>query len=712
MNEDDIVQDDLSEEGLGDIIKEQDRKLKERYDEINYRNNRLRQSQQRQRALDNRGLTDDQIREKIKEQDAQRAKENLPSQSPQEKRKQQRDMEEGDYLQDPEINSFNQNLRFGAGLLVEIFGNVGLDALQVASGLTGPAGIAATTSIQGSGSAFFNYLNQKIRGEKTINKGEMAAASAASLIPGLQPFKAATRAGRFYKGVLRGSTAGVIDVTGTRLGKGEEVTPTDLTMGAITGGTFGSIYGIKDGGEAFKALKNKVNLGKALVGFDELPITPDGRIGIVQEDLAPQTFAASTENPIEKFGKKLGKQVQKAVEDTKQGVQRVLGRKPDNIEVEPGFEAFALDPSSKEAQRVLLDAIARKSGYKGLADFKKNVINKYPDPQAQEELIYKFSKEGYGVGQIEHKTAKSSKKARKAKIERQNPDASAAEINSILADRSKNTYDMDWYWDTEYIGRDGKLYTDGLGKGDRDGIFNTEITFDARRISLKNVVEGIGYGGEGKGGKALAGRAGALVEREGLPPGILVQSPNPADRIIVTIENTGSRKNIINRVGQLGNIRLRRAGDNRLLGEIGDYVDALYPKTEEARELLNKGLEAKGITDVSAWRRDQIYKRLKAIVDGQTTLPKTKDVRIKRINARLEKDMQELFEEFPFLRPQEQVFDEVTTGIDVDQATRGQRSGPFLSKTEERQIQQSKIRRAPLPVPKEEIITQQEFDFD
>ena len=64
MNEDDIVKDDLSEEGLGDIIKEQDRKLKERYDEINYRNNRLRQRRLRQ---NNRDLTDDQIREKIKE---------------------------------------------------------------------------------------------------------------------------------------------------------------------------------------------------------------------------------------------------------------------------------------------------------------------------------------------------------------------------------------------------------------------------------------------------------------------------------------------------------------------------------------------------------------------------------------------------------------------------------------------------------------------
>ena len=441
-------------------------------------------------------------------------------------------------------------------------------------------------------------------------------------------------------------------------------------------------------------------------------VTPDGIKLPAPDDFTPTSVFAASENPIEKFGKKLGKQVQKAVDETKQGVQRVLGRKADNIEVEPGFEAFALDPASKEAQRVLLDAIARKSGYKSLGDFKKNVINKYPDPQAQEQLIYKFSKEGYGVGQIEHKTAKSSKKARKAKIIRQNPNLSAEKIDELLASKSKNTYDMDWYWDTEYIGRDGKLYTDGLGKGDRDGIFNTEITFDARRISLKNVVEGIGYGGEGKGGKALAGKAGALVEREGLPPGILVQSPRLEDRIIVTIENTGNRKNIINRVGQLGNIRLRRAGDNRLLGEIGDYVDALYPKTEEAKDLLIRGLEAKGITDVAAWRRDLIYERLKAIVDGQTSLPKTEKRRVERITARLQKDMTDLYAEYPFLRPQKQVFDEVTAGIDADQVTRGQRSGPFLTKTEERQIQQSKLRKRPLPIPEEEILTQQEFDFD
>jgi len=185
------------------------------------------------------------------------------------------------------------NLRFGAGLLVEIFGNVGLDALQAASTLTGPVGLAATTSLQSGGSAFFNYLNQKIRGEKTINRGEMAAASAASLVPGLAPFKAATKAGRFYKGILRGGTTGVIDVTGTKLGRGEEVTPTDVVAGFGMGGTIGSIYGIKDGGEALKALKNKINKGTAFVS-DQLNL--DGTISriVPEEPLEPATFLKST----------------------------------------------------------------------------------------------------------------------------------------------------------------------------------------------------------------------------------------------------------------------------------------------------------------------------------------------------------------------------------------------------------------------------------
>jgi len=298
MNEDDIVKDDLSEEGLGDIIRERDKKLKEDLDEINYRNEELkRQEEKRIRKGEKRRYQ--RLKRKQVQTGGNTGEQFIPDKTGDFAPAPDRDMRTGEPIYDPETDQFGNpvsNLRFGAGLLVEIFGNVGLDALQAASTLTGPAGLAATTSLQSGGSAFFNYLNQKIRGEKKINQGEMAAASAASLIPGLAPFKAATKAGRFYKGILRGGTTGVIDVTGTKLGKGEEVTTTDLAAGFTMGGTIGSIYGIKDGGEAFKALKNKVNTGKALI-LDEIApqVNPDGTISrrIPQvEELKPATAFA------------------------------------------------------------------------------------------------------------------------------------------------------------------------------------------------------------------------------------------------------------------------------------------------------------------------------------------------------------------------------------------------------------------------------------
>ena len=194
----------------------------------------------------------------------------------------------------------NDGLRFAGGLLVEIFGNLGLDAAGIVADTFVPG---AGTAIQAPGSAFFNWANQKIRGEKEINQGEMAAASAASLIPGLQPFRAATKAGRFYKSVLKGGTTGAIDVTGTKLGRGEEVTTTDLASGFVAGGLLGSVFGIKDGGEAYKALKNKINKGTAFV-TDELNL--DGTISrrVPQvEELKPTTaFAIKGRGSLPKGG--------------------------------------------------------------------------------------------------------------------------------------------------------------------------------------------------------------------------------------------------------------------------------------------------------------------------------------------------------------------------------------------------------------------------
>ena len=664
MNEDDIVQDDLSEEGLGDIIKEQDRKLKERYDEINYRNNRLRQRQQRQRALDNRGLTDDQIREKIKEQDAQRAKENLPSQSPGERRKQQKDMEEGDFLQDPEINSFNQNLRFGAGLLVEIFGNVGLDALQVASVLTGPKGLAATTAIQASGSSFFNYLNQKIRGEKTINKGEMTAAAAASLLPGYQPFKAATKAGRFYKGILRGGTTGVIDITGTKLGRGEEVTPTDIVAGFGMGGTIGSIYGIKDGGEAFKALKNKINRGTAFVA-DELNL--DGTISriVPEEPLEPTTFLKSTSdttgsNP--NFGGDGGffkRVVQKAFRN--KATFPSLFVDPVTLKPKRGFTNFEM----ASAYDRYIDNLAKKSGYKSLADFKVQVLDTL-GPNDKMNLFRQLQDgDNLRTGYIEHMVAKASKKGRLERIRRTNPVLAEDEgfLAQELSRKSRDTYDMDWYWDETYIDSNG-VTRPGLNKGDRDASRNVRINFNNRYKALKDVTEQVLYGTEAD-------------------PGIGLLTNDLKNRLIVSIEDIDKRSFTFNRT-QLGDVVIRRAGDNKLVGKLGNYLDVLYPQNNNARSLLEQNAiqqinpnTGKKFTSLDDFRDYMIRDRIEFIVDELPKLSrKSNRQRQLIIDEALAGDIAKMYEDFPFL-PKPKYISEIT-----DKALDQNVKPPIPTKTE------------------------------
>jgi len=291
MNEDDIVKDDLSEEGLGDIIRERDKKLKEDLDEINYRNEELkRQEEKRIRKGEKRRYQ--RMKRKQVQTGGNTGEQFIPDKTGDFAPAPDRDMRTGEPIYDPETDQFGNPVRFAGGLLVEIFGNLGLDAAGVVADAFVPG---LGTAAQAPGSAFFNWANQKIRGEKEINKGEMAAASAASLIPGLQPFRAATKAGRFYKSVLKGGTTGAIDVTGTKLGRGEEVTTTDIASGFVAGGLLGSVFGIKDGGEAYKALKNKINKGTAFV-TDELNL--DGTISriVPEEPLEPATFLKSTSN--------------------------------------------------------------------------------------------------------------------------------------------------------------------------------------------------------------------------------------------------------------------------------------------------------------------------------------------------------------------------------------------------------------------------------
>ena len=381
--------------------------------------------------------------------------------------------------------------------------------------------------------------------------------------------------------------------------------------------------------------------------------TPEGLKGALLQQLDNPDM----NNWISKFGTKIAKQIQKAVGQTKGGVQLTLGREADNIKTLPGFEIFRLDPYGPEGKRILFEGFARKSGYRNWADYKKNVINQYPDPYAQEELLYKFLKEYPGVGQVEHKIAKASKIARRDAIQREFPDLNQQQLMAELAERSKNTFDMDWYWNKEYIGRDGKWYTNGLNKGDRDSLLNTLPDFNTRQIRLKNIVEQIGYGGEGKKGYMLAGQSGRKVERVGKEPGILWQATDPGKRLIVSVKVKNPKAGLQKQVGQFGNITIQRAKDNLIIGEIGAYMDALYPADPRIKRLLEIALNQRGYRGprgIAQWRREQILKRLETIVRDAPNLPakSNKAARRQAILRGLEDDMVDLFEEFEFLEPQ------------------------------------------------------------
>ena len=122
------------------------------------------------------------------------------------------------------------NVRTGLGLGFEIAANTGLDIFSFVPGS------------QQAGSAFINYLAQKIRGGP-VSKGEILAAAATSQIPGLTQAKALTKAGRLTRSVAKGSIAGGVTSTSMSLvdeGKlpsfGEFAT--GVTAGGVMGGAF------------------------------------------------------------------------------------------------------------------------------------------------------------------------------------------------------------------------------------------------------------------------------------------------------------------------------------------------------------------------------------------------------------------------------------------------------------------------------------------
>ena len=109
---------------------------------------------------------------------------------------------------------------------------------------------------QVAGGAFINYLAQRIRGGE-ISKGEMAAAGLASLIPGGAQGKALTK---LAKSTGKGAVSGGIEVTGQKIvDEGRLPTAGELGTGLAVGGAFGGIFQTAADSKFLKALGKRVN---------------------------------------------------------------------------------------------------------------------------------------------------------------------------------------------------------------------------------------------------------------------------------------------------------------------------------------------------------------------------------------------------------------------------------------------------------------------
>ena len=159
--------------------------------------------------------------------------------------------------------------------------------------------------LQSGGSYVINLISQIIRDPSKIgslNQLEAGAAATSSLIPGanqyaafLKGVKPATRGTQLARQIGRGAVDANIQVTGMKVGEGEEVTFDDLTAATLFGGGLGGIVGVTP-----EILKGKTddlskvfrNIRKRLDGGPEL-VTPEGvNLGQATPEFEPTTAFA------------------------------------------------------------------------------------------------------------------------------------------------------------------------------------------------------------------------------------------------------------------------------------------------------------------------------------------------------------------------------------------------------------------------------------
>ena len=274
----------------------------------------------------------------------------------------------------------------------------------------------------------------------------------------------------------------------------------------------------------------------------------------------------------------------------------------------PGMAGFKASMDN-DIEAFAMDLFAKgKSGYKSLGAFRAKVINKLSDKDK-----YQILAEGDNLknGYIEHMIQKSSS--------------------------------MNWYWK--------------MKNQDRDGLQNVRMSFDTRLKTLKDIAEGVVHGIKLPNGK--------------FKKGLGWQTNTLENRIIVSFEDPDKHSFVFNKTG-LGNIVLRRAGSNKLIGKLGQYLTSLYPQDPNIKAELDSNIsnyiaENKLGVTVSDWKRKFLENRVQLIIDEAPGLSGMNEAERNRfIDDEINKDMIQLRQEFTWL-PQEQTnpLTEVEAGSDV-----------------------------------------------
>ena len=203
--------------------------------------------------------------------------------------------------------------------------------------------------LQSGGSYVINLISQIIRDPSKIgslNQLEAGAAATSSLIPGanqyaafLKGVKPATRGTQLARQIGRGAVDANIQITGMKVGEGEEVTFDDLTAATLFGGGLGGIVGVTP-----EILKGKTddlskvfrNIRKRLDGGPEL-VTPEGvNVGQATPEFEPTTaFAIKGKNnegiSPEDFKKQFEPQKPTEGGFTKESIQQSISKRDQEL---------------------------------------------------------------------------------------------------------------------------------------------------------------------------------------------------------------------------------------------------------------------------------------------------------------------------------------------------------------------------------------------